>query len=293
LTKCDDLKLESSEPKPARMQMISLFLVISSVLAESTPGTETILLVRGGYGPGVNLFSSGSETHRHLKSANKAPVDRTSSEKNELAKLSNVSLTASLLNTQLQTAIKSTYSALQESEQVRVDDANLKEKLALDERKIQQGADAEKARAQLQAEVQALQAQLAAEKAKTAAEHKRGLALQAKAASLENDIRVISRSWKEAAQHQANLVKQAQTQSSPKKAVAKSAPASVAKAQVQKKAVKKVVKKVVAVKKAVPLQKVAVQKDFDDDEESDSDDSSDDSQEDDDDSADDDSADDN
>jgi len=276
------------------MQMLSLFLAISMVSAESTPGTETILLVRGGYGPGVNLFSSGSETHRHLKSANKGPVDRTSSEKNELTKLTNVSQTASLLNTQLQTAIRSTYAALQESEQVRVDDANLKERLAVDERKIQQGADAEKARAQLQAEVQALQAQLAAEKAKTAAEHKRGMALQAKAASLENDIKIISRSWKEAAQHQANLAKQAMAESNAKNSkapvVAMSAPTAVSKSQVQKKAVKKVVKKVAAVKKAV--QKVAVQKDLDDDEESDADDNTDDSQ-DDDDSADDDSADDN
>jgi len=200
------------------------------VAAESSPGTETILLVRGGYGPGVNLFSSGSHTHRHMAHS-KAPVDRTPEEKNELAKLNNVSQTAQMLNSQLQTAVKSTYAALQESEQVRVDDANLKEKLSADERKIQQGASAEKARAQLEAEVQSLQAQLATEKSKTAAEHARGVAIQAKAASLENDIKVITRSWKAAAQHQANLAKQAEADLKAQ-VVAKKAPVAVSKAQV-------------------------------------------------------------
>merc|ERR1719262_1814972 len=101
-------------------------------------------------------------------------------------------MTAMALNSQLQTAIKSTYAALQESEQVRVDDANLKEKLTADERKIKQGADAEKARAQLEAEVKSLQAQLEAEKAKTAQEHARGEAIRAKADSLERDIALVS-----------------------------------------------------------------------------------------------------
>jgi len=280
---CGDLKQESFEL--VRMQMLSLFVAISTVVAESTPGTETILLVRGGYGPGVNLFSSGSETHRHLGKS-KAPVDRTPSEKTEIAKLTNISQTAAILNSQLQTAVKSTYAALQESEQVRVDDANLKERLAVDERKIQQSANAENARAQLETEVKTLQAQLAAEKAKTAAEQKRGMALQAKTASLEKDIKVISRSWKAAAQHQANLAKQAMAELKATNVeapvVAKRAPATVTKAQVQKRSVKKVVKKAAAVKKAAQKVAMKVEKVMDDDEDSDADDDADDSQDDDD-----------
>jgi len=273
--------------------MFSLFLVIAKVAAESTPGTETILLVRGGYGPGVNLFSSGSQTHRHMHQ-HKAPVDRTPAEKAELAKLNNVSQTASLLNVQLQNAIKDTYGALQESEQVRVDDANLKEKLAMEERKIQQGAEAEKAKAQLEAEVKSLQAQLKAEKAKTAAEHARGQAFQAKAASLEQDIKLVSRSWNAAAKHQANLAKEAEAEMKTAEAkakedkapvVAKKATASVVKAHLQKKSTKKVAVKKVALKKVV-----------DEDEDSDSEDDSEDAQDDDDseaDAADDDSTEDN
>jgi hypothetical protein len=261
------------------MQMLNLFLVISTVAAESTPGTETILLVRGGYGPGVNLISSGAETHRHLK--NNAPVDRTPSEKNELAKLNNVSMTAMSLNSQLQTAIKSTYAALQESEQVRVDDANLKEKLSADERKIKQGADAEKARAELEAEVKSLQAQLEAEKAKTAQEHARGEAIRVKADSLEHDIALVTRSWKAAAQHQANLRKAAEAElkaSEAKSAAvavkAKKAPVTVTKAQVQKKSVKKAVKKVA---KKVVVEVKEDDEDSDNDDDSDSDDDDDDS----------------
>jgi len=257
--------------------MLHLFLAIATVAAESTPGTETILLVRGGYGPGVNLFSSGSQTHRH-KNQMKAPVDRTAAEKAELAKLTNVSQTAQVLNVQLQTAIKSTYAALQESEQVRVDDANLKEKLAMDDRKIQQGSEAEKATVQLEAEVKSLQAQLQAEKAKTAAEHARGQALQAKAASLENDIKLVSRSWKAAAQHQANLAKQAMGELKSEEAkpvVAKKAAATVSKAQVQKKSVKKTaVKKVAAAKKVVDEDEDSDADDDSDDQDSDADDNS-------------------
>jgi len=264
--------------------MLNLLLVISAVAAESTPGTETILLVRGGYGPGVNLFSSGSETHRHLK--REAPVDRTSVEKEDLAKLNNVTHTAQLLNSQLQTAVKSTYEALQEAEQVRVDDSNLKEQLAAEERKVQQGVQAEKARAQLEAEVKSLQAQLAAEKSKTAQEAARGQAFRTKAASLENDIKLLSRSWKAAAQHQANLAKQAQVElkaelkAVPAPVMAKKAPVTATKSQVQKKAVKKAVKKV---------QRVAVVEHKEDDEDSASDDDSDSDDDDDADSADDDS----
>lgn len=259
------------------MQILSLFLALSTAAAESTPGTETILLVRGGYGPGVNLFSSGSQTHRHLKSHSKAPVDRTSAEKNELAKLSNVSKTASMLNSQLQTAIKSTYSALQEAEQVRVDDANLKERVTMDERKIKQGAEAEKAKAQLEAEVKSLQAQLAAEKSKTAAEHARGVAFQQKAASLEQDIKLISKSWKAAAQHQADLAKQAMGELKTKKV------AAVAKAAVAKEAVKKVAKqavKKVAIKVAAEDDDSDADSDSDDAEADDSEDDEDDSSED-------------
>jgi len=265
------------------MQVFHLFLAISAVAAESTPGTETILLVRGGYGPGVNLFSSGSHTHRH---SSKAPVDRTPVEKDELAKLNNASQTAQVLNSQLQTAIRTTYAALQESEQVRVDDANLKERVTVDERKIQQGAGAEKAQSQLEAEVKSLQAQLLAEKSRTLQEHMRGEALRAKTASLENDIKVISKSWKAAAEHQANLAKQAvadatagkkapvaTTKAPAAKKVAPKAPVAL-KAKNQKKAAKKATKKVV--KKAVVEEKAADEdSDNDDDSDNDADDDAD------------------
>jgi len=256
--------------------MLKSLLLISTVAAESTPGTETILLVRGGYGPGVNLFSSGSQTHRHLSSL-KAPVDRTPSEKHELEKLTEVSQTATVLNSQLQTAVKSTYSALQEAEQVRVDDSNLKEKLAADEKKIQQGAEAEKARAQLEAEVKSLQAQLAAEKVKTEQEHKRGEALRNKATSLEHDIKLLTRSWKDAAQHQANLAKEAQAELKAAQA-AKTTTTTVApkKASVKKAVTKKVAKKAVTVQKENDEDSDAdSDSDYDDDEADSADDDSD------------------
>lgn len=207
---------------------------LASAHGAKGPGTETILLIKGGYGPGVDLLGTTSRTLR--KTAKKATESRTPAEKKESEMLMNASKTASFLAQELEVATRTTNSIMQQDEKVRLERADLQDKVAKDKVKLQQAAESSKAQAQLMAQVQQLQQQLLAAKQATAQEHKRAEAFKSKAQSLENDIHLLSKSWKSAAEHQAHLARALEKTPAPAAAVPAKAPkvAKVAVAKVAK-----------------------------------------------------------
>merc|ERR1719235_1376820 len=188
--------------------LVTLSLSLAALALASSPGTETILLVKGGYGPGVNLFSSSSKTQRTHASAPKVEL-RTEKEQEAVKEVNDANNEVFSLRQQLQEVTKGGFKVMQQAQEQRIDLANLQEEERQTSMKLQRVQSSAQQEAQLQQQVQALKSQIAAEQQKAAAERKRGQAFQTKVQTLEHDIHILSKAWRAAAKHQANLAKEA------------------------------------------------------------------------------------
>lgn len=224
-----------------RSLTVALLAGVASAHTAKGPGTETILLIKGGYGPGVDLLGTTSRTHH--KSAHQAAEAKTPAEKKEAQLLANATKTASFLAQELQAATRTTSSVMQEDEQMRVEKADLQSKVASDQRQLQKAEESSKAQKQLLAQVQRLQQELVAAQKVTAQEHMRAEAYKSKAQSLEKDIHLLSKSWKNLAAHEAHLARAVKKPADkPAQPPAHKVPTVVAAAKAPKVAVAKVTK---------------------------------------------------
>jgi len=244
-----------------KVTVLSLILsAVGSRIERPTPGTETILLVKGGYGPGLNLIQGAPVTKRK-HGVQKAPMDRTEKEEAEVKSLDEVGKGLSALQTQITDVGQTTAKVLMETESARVQRAQLNDQISQDTAKVQQMQDSESQAMQLQAQAEQLRSEITAEKAKTAAEKARSQAFQSKVQLLEQNIHTISKAWQGLAAHEAAIAKAA-VQEAAKPKAAKTAAAPV-KAKPAKKALapkKAASKKAVAPKKVAPkVAKVAKQ----------------------------------
>lgn len=180
-----------------------------SRIQKPTPGTETILLVKGGYGPGLNLISTTPATTKRRHGVHKAPMDRTEKEEVEVKSLEEVSKGVTMLQSQIADVGQETAKVLSESEAARVERAKVSEQLVADTKRVEQLEVTDHQMMQLQAQAQHLRSQIAAEQAKTAAEKARSKAFQTKVQLLETDIRTLSKAWQGMSKHKAAVAKAA------------------------------------------------------------------------------------
>merc|ERR1719191_2609188 len=104
---------------------VILDIVGGSRVGRPAPGTETILLVKGGYGPGLNLISAAPPKTKRRHGVQKAPMDRTEKEEAEVKNLEEVGKVVSTLQTQVAEVGQETAKVLSEAEASRVERSQL------------------------------------------------------------------------------------------------------------------------------------------------------------------------
>jgi len=217
------------------------------------PGTQTILLVKGGYGVGANLLASSTRTtHLSQLLGSQAPP---AGETTEAMAILKATKTASELTQDLQSAVHSAMQTEEKAKEEHLKVTQLSGKLTDNEQKMKSMEGVMKQNEALQKQVSALTKELEKAKVQAVKEEKVNKALMAKSKDLEQDIKVSNKAWDIAAEDsEVPAVKK-----STKKPSAQAAKKSTKRAAKPIAAKKAVVAKV-ATKVAAPVKKIAAHK---------------------------------
>jgi len=167
---------------------------LGACASATPPGTQTILLVKGGYGVGANLLSRSSRT---ALVSSIAPV--FAAHNTEVSSLLAATKTTSKLTQELQEAVR--FAAYDEDERRAYHSqvTQLSKQVAVEKRSLQDMAKVKSKNAALDKEVAQLTHELNEEKALEEHEVKKDKALSSKVAELGRDLIVTNKAWKEAA----------------------------------------------------------------------------------------------
>lgn len=170
---------------------------------EGGPGTQTVLLIKGGVGFDVNLLSPTTPTiHRsfgHTKTAHKST---TSAVSQQAADLKSEREAAEDLTSQLRTSVSSADKVYGEIKSLREHDSMLEQKLAAQQREVDELKNELKKK-----ELQEQKSSVTKDKM-LLKERRRGDLLEKKVKSLEQDLEVASKAWREAAVHEKDVAQQ-------------------------------------------------------------------------------------
>merc|ERR1719265_2142868 len=114
---------------------------------------------------------------------------------------------ASALNSDLQMVSHVSNMVLQQTDTSRVERKRLEEQVSEDDKKLQAEAKIQADRASLARQVNELSLALEHQRRETARQQSISTAVSRKVNMLEDNMRVMSKAWKAAAQHQASIVK--------------------------------------------------------------------------------------
>lgn len=182
------------------MRVLLLFTVVTfgnaAQLAKGGgPGTQTVLLIKGGVGYDVNLLSLSPETVRHKKDEQPQSVVESQAHELEAEQKTAADLTASLQNT--------VDSSKKLEDQVR----SLKAR-AVKAEKLLSKKDQELK--QLKKKEAAVEKNLQVKSKMLLHEHHETDLLKKKVKELEKDIEISNKAWKEAADHEKEVAEAAQ-----------------------------------------------------------------------------------
>lgn len=199
---------------------------VSRASTSDGPGTETVFLMKGGYGVTANLLANPARTSRvHVQAASPSTgVLQDSMLEAVGQEMLQATKTASALTQQLQAAVHQEVASEDSLRSFKQENAALKAQAAADVRKIQEGVQAEKEHANLQAQVARLSAEAKAAKDRAQKAEQELQAYKAKDKNLEQDLIVSNRAWHDAT----TSSRQVAPKSAPKPAALKtSKPAAV------------------------------------------------------------------
>lgn len=180
-------------------------------------GTETVFLMKGGYGVSTSLVSGTPKTTRtHAVAKPAAPPQRADAVGEDILRAAQ---TASTLTQQLQAAV---HQAVVSDDAQRAEkklDAQLKSQVAADQQKMRVGEQAAKDNVHLRQQIARLTADLSAAKTRAAKAEGELHAYAAKDKDLESELIVSNKAWREAAiEETEQAVKAASAQKAAKKA---------------------------------------------------------------------------
>lgn len=114
---------------------------------------------------------------------------------------------SSALNMDLQSVSNINKVVLQQTQANRIEQKHLEQQLVEDEKKVQTESKIQAEKASLAAELNKLSLALEQQRRETARQQSISAAASQKVNMLEHSMRVMSKAWKDAAQHQASIVK--------------------------------------------------------------------------------------
>lgn len=183
---------------PSQMKLLLLLGLVATAVAagggkrslgqEGGPGTQTVLLIKGGVGFDVNLLSSKQPIHHHMHKSTAAVAEQAADLKTEQK-------VAEDLTSQLRTSVSDADKVYGEIKSLRDRDNELEQKLTeqqtqVDELKRKELEDAKST---------------AVKDKMLLKERRRGDLLEKKVKDLEQDLLVSGKAWREAAMHEKHV----------------------------------------------------------------------------------------
>lgn len=176
------------------LSLVLCFLFLAVLTAASTPGTQTILLIKGGYGVGANLLSRSSRTTQISPVTSLAVTHGSEAS----ALLAATKTTANLMQ-ELQEAVRYASSSEDEKYAEQAQVAQLSKEAAEEKRSLQGMRALHNQHTALEKEVAQLKQALKAEQVLERKEATKDNALSTKVAELGRDMTVTNRAWRAAA----------------------------------------------------------------------------------------------
>lgn len=213
--KSSPLRIQSASPKHAANNSASVkHVAVASMRANVSASRKHV------------SNSTATMVHVHLHVANSTEIHRSDSASTSQERtLGNVryfhhTAPEDLLSSEMQRAIRDSAAlqsdlqtvgtvekiVLQQADSGRIEKQNLEEQIAKTDKKLQAEVKIQNERFALSAEVKKLSLALQQQQQETAKQQRISSSLSSKVNMLENDMRVMSKAWKEAAQQQAAKV---------------------------------------------------------------------------------------
>jgi hypothetical protein len=168
----------------------------------------------------INIVSKKFSTHQLPKASGHSAgtqsfvrrFHRTAQEELLDSEMKRAIRDASALTSDLQSVGHVSNMVLQQTEATRMEKKRLEDQLSADDTRLQAEAKIQAEKASLAVQLNKLSVALEEQRKETARQQSISTAVSTKVKMLEDNIRVMSKAWKEAAQHQAALVKAARSE---------------------------------------------------------------------------------